>query len=337
MTSLVRFGLCLLLATKLAWAGPFEDGIAAFEQQDYAAALTLWLPLAERGDRAAQFNLGVLYEKGLGVPQDAKQAAKWYLLAAQQGDTQAQYNMGVLHQTGTGLAQDLDEARKWYRLVMANPSTDSETLKIKQQARARLATLTSVKEDVVPYAGGRFVIARSPDGACVVGLQGAVTRQGISRFDDVIQKSTELGCANPWLLLESPGGLLFDALDLGLKVRRAGFRTIARASCASACALIFLGGTERTLVGSDARIGFHQPARGGVCDPTTYTSAAHETSEYLRSVIPAHADEILNIAMKTSCKDIEWISGQRAVSLGIATSLEWEGVAVRPMRRGESR
>ena len=111
MTSLVRFGLCLLLATKLAWAGPFEDGIAAFEQQDYAAALTLWLPLAERGDRAAQFNLGVLYEKGLGVPQDAKQAAKWYLLAAQQGDTQAQDNMGVLHQTGTGLASLAFRAR----------------------------------------------------------------------------------------------------------------------------------------------------------------------------------------------------------------------------------
>jgi hypothetical protein len=179
---------------------------------------------------------------------------------------------------------------------------------------------------VISYKGGRFVIARSSDGTCVVALQGTITRDAASRFDDVIRKGAGLGCSNPWLLLESPGGLLFEALDLGIEVRRAGFRTITRSACASACAIIFLGGPERMLVGSRARIGLHQPSRGAgldrVCDPTTYTSAARELSTYLKSVIPAEADQVMNLIMQTSCEKIEWIYGQRAVNLGIATRLE---------------
>src|SRR5579864_4502196 len=95
---LIRFGLCLLLATGPTWAGSFEEGTAAYDQHDYATAMKLWLPLAEQGHRAAQFNLGVLYERGFGVPQDATQAARWYLEAAKQGDVQAQYNVGVFYE-----------------------------------------------------------------------------------------------------------------------------------------------------------------------------------------------------------------------------------------------
>src|SRR5437868_6866363 len=102
--------------------------------------------------------------------------------------------------------------------------------------------------------------------------------------------------------LESPGGRLFDALDLGIQVRRAGFRTVARSTCASACAIVFSGGRERVLAGSRARIGLHQPSKGAgrdrVCDPTTYPSVAHETLAYLKSVIPAQADQVMDPIMQ---------------------------------------
>ena len=326
MNLVVRFSLCALLVMGQARAGPFEDGIAAYDQQQYAAALGLWLPLAEHGHPAAQFNVGVLYEKGQGVAQDFAEAARWYLKAAEQGDTQAQYSLGVLYETGTGVPKNLEEARKWYRVIVANHSTDTETLKIKQRARARVANLMNTTEDVISFKGGRFVIARSSEGACVVALQGTITKDAAPWFDDVIRKAATAGCNNPWLLLESPGGLLFDALDLGILVRRAGFRTVARSACASACAMIFMGGRERLLVGSKARIGLHQPSRGAgrnrVCDPTTYTSVAHETLEYLKSVIPAQADQVMDVIMRTSCENIEWIYGQRAVNLGVATMVE---------------
>ena len=63
-------------------AGPFEDGYAAYNIKDYATALRFWRPLGAKGDAAAQYNLGVLYANGQGVPQDHAEAAKWFRLSA---------------------------------------------------------------------------------------------------------------------------------------------------------------------------------------------------------------------------------------------------------------
>jgi TPR repeat protein len=38
--------------------------------------------LAEQGDANAQYNLGVSYANGLGVPEDDAEAVRWYRLAA---------------------------------------------------------------------------------------------------------------------------------------------------------------------------------------------------------------------------------------------------------------
>ena len=51
-------------------AGPSEDADAAMRRRDYATAVRLVRPLAEQGDANAQYNLGVFYDNGLGVPQD---------------------------------------------------------------------------------------------------------------------------------------------------------------------------------------------------------------------------------------------------------------------------
>jgi hypothetical protein len=77
----------------------------------------LWRPLAEQGVALAQNNLGVMYAKGRGVPQDDAEAVKWYRLAAEQGNADAQYNLGVMYEKGEGVPQDYAEAVKWYRLA----------------------------------------------------------------------------------------------------------------------------------------------------------------------------------------------------------------------------
>jgi uncharacterized protein len=66
-------------------AGPLEDAAAAVKRRDYAAALRLIRPLAEQGDASAQYNLGVFYDNGLGVPQDYVSALMWLNLSAAQG------------------------------------------------------------------------------------------------------------------------------------------------------------------------------------------------------------------------------------------------------------
>ncbi len=76
--------------TAPAWAG-FNEGVAAYKRGDYATALHEFRRLAEQGDAKAQFMLGTMYRKGLGVPQDHARAARWYRKAAEQGVAKAQF------------------------------------------------------------------------------------------------------------------------------------------------------------------------------------------------------------------------------------------------------
>jgi Sel1 repeat len=74
-----------------------SGALAGFRPPRYATALRLFRPLADKGDDVAQFDLGVLYNKGWGVPRDYVQTAKWYRLAAAQGNVDARYNLGILY------------------------------------------------------------------------------------------------------------------------------------------------------------------------------------------------------------------------------------------------
>ena len=101
-------------------AGPLEDAsvaYAAYHRGDYATALRLWLPLANQGDAVAQYNLGLMYERGYGVPQNYVEAMKWYRKAADRGHPTAKFNLGVTYDLGLGVPQNYAEALKWYRLA----------------------------------------------------------------------------------------------------------------------------------------------------------------------------------------------------------------------------
>ena len=101
-------------------AQDFQKGVAAYHSGDYATALREWRPLAEQGDASAQTNLGLMYDRGLGVPQDYAEAMKWYRLAAEQGDASAQTNLGLMYDIGLGVLQDNVMAYMWYNIAAAN-------------------------------------------------------------------------------------------------------------------------------------------------------------------------------------------------------------------------
>jgi len=117
----------LFLFSSVSFGDDFQDGVDAYERKDYKTAYKLWLPLAEQGFAQAQFNLGVMYDKGLGVPQDYKEAVKWYRLSAEQGEAYAQFNLGVLYAKGQGVPQDYKEAIKWYRLAAEQGHHEAQT------------------------------------------------------------------------------------------------------------------------------------------------------------------------------------------------------------------
>jgi TPR repeat protein len=113
-----RFALILLLLLLASPAGAgFDEGVAAYNRKDYAAALREFLPLARQGHVAAQYNMGVMHESGQGVPQDHAEAVKWYRLAAERGHARAQFNLGGMYMHGWGVPQDRVQAYMWFHLA----------------------------------------------------------------------------------------------------------------------------------------------------------------------------------------------------------------------------
>ena len=104
----------IALISVSVFAG-FDEGLNAYKRDDYATALKEWQPLADQGDASAQYSLGRLYEYGMGVLLDSKQAADWYRKAADQGNANAQHYLGFMYNYGRGVPQDNKQAAVWYR------------------------------------------------------------------------------------------------------------------------------------------------------------------------------------------------------------------------------
>jgi uncharacterized protein len=97
---------------RVAVAGPLEDGLAAYDNYDYATALKMLEPLADQGNVEAQVRLGIMYRNGRGVPVDYVNALKWYRLAAAQDNAQAQFDLGEMYRSGQGVTVDHAEMVK---------------------------------------------------------------------------------------------------------------------------------------------------------------------------------------------------------------------------------
>jgi localization factor PodJL len=69
---------------------------------------------ASRGDAKAQFEVGLRFAEGRGVPVDPKEAAAWYKRAAEQGLAPAQYRIGSAYEKGFAGVRDTAEAKRWY-------------------------------------------------------------------------------------------------------------------------------------------------------------------------------------------------------------------------------
>ena len=111
----LTFLVVLLACIGLAGTARAEECADAYASKDYTRAEVICRKAAEQGDADAQYNLGVMYERGLGVSQDYAEAVKWYRKAAEQGWAEAEYNLGVMNQEGLGVTQYYAEAMKWYR------------------------------------------------------------------------------------------------------------------------------------------------------------------------------------------------------------------------------
>jgi uncharacterized protein len=93
----------------------FQAGIAAYQANDLPLAYKEFLAAAKEGHADSQFNVALMYERGIGTGKDEQEAFVWYGKAASQGNAAAQFNLGVLYENGRGTKIDFEKANDWYR------------------------------------------------------------------------------------------------------------------------------------------------------------------------------------------------------------------------------
>jgi TPR repeat protein len=115
--------LILILTALLAFQGCAESKLDEMKA------------LADQGDADAQYNLGIMYDNGEGVPENDAEAVKWYRKAAEQGVASAQNYLGFNYRTGEGVPKNNIRAYVWWSMAKtqghAKAATDIDKLKPK--------------------------------------------------------------------------------------------------------------------------------------------------------------------------------------------------------------
>ena len=118
----VLTGIITACATSAPDAGrpvTMEEAKAAVQRKDYAAAMSTYRTLAEKGNVDAMLALGSMYDNGPGVPRNTVEAAKWYRMGAQKGHLLMQRALALKYAIGEGVPVDNARAYTWISLAAA--------------------------------------------------------------------------------------------------------------------------------------------------------------------------------------------------------------------------
>lgn len=111
-----------LVTEAVAWLGlakaQFDMGVWYSEgshrlEKDAKKAIEWFIKAANQNLVEAQYNIGYMYENGVGVAKNEKLAYEWYVKAALLGDEIAQKNLGVMYAKGKGVEKDVKLACEW--------------------------------------------------------------------------------------------------------------------------------------------------------------------------------------------------------------------------------
>ena len=140
----------------------------------------------------------------------------------------------------------------------------------------------TIEEPANPQPGRRVVPARKADGALAkpmtfaLGKNGRLTATGMIAPGSAAAFASEVDARGEYIktiVLNSPGGSVSDALEMGRLIRTKNLATEVEKDkiCVSSCPLVFVGGAKRS-AGANAIIGVHQ-----VFAPDTADAARHDT------------------------------------------------------------
>lgn len=96
----------------------FQRAMQLRLQGDFDEVLQELKQMAEQGFEKAQWRLGFMYERGLGVDVDYAEALNWYSKALKQGSGEALARIGFMYERGLGVTQDYDKAAEYYQQAL---------------------------------------------------------------------------------------------------------------------------------------------------------------------------------------------------------------------------
>ncbi len=102
----------------------FDRGLGI--QADESKAQKLYLKAAEQNYAPAMFKLGAIMAR----QEDFPAAAKWWLKASNAEIPEAQYNLAKLYRDGVGVEKDVYKAKYWFKKAAESAMKKYQTLKL---------------------------------------------------------------------------------------------------------------------------------------------------------------------------------------------------------------
>jgi TPR repeat protein len=112
--------LAVIAEQNLTIKDEYTKAKQALDRRDYSMARRILSRLAKQGQVESQTALALMYDKGLGVPQNFKKAVSLFRLAAEQKDPIAQYHLGIKYVNGHGVKESPKEAYIWFAISFNN-------------------------------------------------------------------------------------------------------------------------------------------------------------------------------------------------------------------------
>jgi localization factor PodJL len=139
-----------LAPAQFRLGGLYEKGIGV--TKDLLRASDLYLAAAQKGNAKAMHNLAVLYAEGVSGTPDYKSAAVWFRKAADHGVRDSQYNLAVLYARGVGVEQNYAESYKWFVLAAIQGDLDAATKSNEVVAHLDPQTLEAARRAVQSWS-----------------------------------------------------------------------------------------------------------------------------------------------------------------------------------------
>lgn len=121
---LKRIIILISLLPSVIYADNFTDAVDAYDREDYAEAVRLFVELEELGHVDATNNLATMYQTGTGVYRDYVKSATLYLQAAQAGHVDAAFNYSTLARLGVGIPKNLADSYAWAVVAARHGASD---------------------------------------------------------------------------------------------------------------------------------------------------------------------------------------------------------------------